>query len=156
MTQPRTYILWTAPREGRARVLDELVREIEALPDDAPWVVRIEQYEPLATKAEKDRFHAMVGQLADHTGDDPRSMKLIVKERIGLTDTVTRPGGAEVEVPRSINAYSGAQLRALCSRLEVLGAEYGCDLSGRRRSNDARTRSGNVPAHRQDRLSDQG
>ncbi len=70
-------------------------------------------------------FHALIGELAEHTGYSASDMKAIVKDTYGLVDTVD-VGAQVLNKPRSIADYNIEQISFLIDRVFQLGAEVNC------------------------------
>ena len=103
----------------------EVCRKIGNDFNGKPYSVDIRPFKQPKTSQQNKLFHALIGELAEHTGYSASDMKAIIKDTYGLVDTV-EVGPQVLNKPRSIADYNIDQISFLIDRVFQLGAEVNC------------------------------
>ena len=95
--------------------------------DIKQWPVRvtIERYQPMRNLDQNAKFHAMVGEIAEHTGDDVKSVKSDLKE-LFLPKVEGLRG---VMRPKDTSKLSTIEFADLIEQTQVLAVELGVVFS---------------------------
>lgn len=74
------------PKDGLTK--SRFIEYIKSLSDDDEIECILEAVEPNNTKAQLAKIHAMIKEIADETGEDPKKTKNDLKDKCGLTKYV--------------------------------------------------------------------
>ena len=118
-------------------ILDRLINVLTNLPiTEKPWEVIIQEYKPKRTLEQNAKWHAMIRDLAQELGYDPKQMKNIVKDELGYSrkfeySWIDSNGNKKTEVSKLYARTSKMkidQLNTLIEQTYQLAAEQGVIL----------------------------
>ena len=98
-----------------------------AVNDQKPYTLTIEPLKRPRTTPQNAKFHAMIDELACHTGHSPAEIKDFVKTEFGHYKTI-KIGEDFADVTISTADYTVEQMQAMIERLYQLGADCGCEF----------------------------
>lgn len=104
----------------------EIARQLGRCPDGI--MVSIVPYQPPKSRKQDGKIHAMISDLADHTGHERDEMKEIVKAMFWPVQVSAGPGGSEVAHAKSTAQLTREEASVVIERLYQLAAEYGVTL----------------------------
>lgn len=93
-----------------------------------PLTVTVKKFHRPRTLDQNAKLHAMIRELAEHTGHTESELKDWVKVELGLLKVI-EIGSNVVEVPVSSTEYTVQQCGDLIERIYQVGAEVGCVFS---------------------------
>jgi hypothetical protein len=101
--------------------LANVARFITQLAPDKAWRISVTAHKSRRSLEQNDRFHALIGEIADATGNSPRWMKEWVKREFGPVVTVEIDGKVH-EMPKPSSDYDVAEMSQVMERLEAWAA----------------------------------
>ncbi len=96
--------------------------------DGKPYTVTIEPFKRPRTNPQNAKLHAMIRELAQHTGYTEKEMKDVAKAAYYPSKHLKRPGHQPTKyvVPKSTAELNVEEASEVVERLYQLGAEIGC------------------------------
>lgn len=101
--------------------LANVARFIAQLAPDKPWRITIAAHKSKRSLEQNDRFHALIAEAADATGNSPRWMKEWAKAEFGPVVTVEIDGKIH-EMPKPSSEYDVAEMSLVMERFEAWAA----------------------------------
>jgi hypothetical protein len=69
-------------------------------------------------------LHAIINDVANETGNDPRKLKEDFKKTLGLTEVIVGADGKEREIPKPTEDYTPEEMSAFLTRIIALCEEH--------------------------------
>jgi hypothetical protein len=105
----RTYVLRDAGVRERFKAF------VDELPQDQLWEVTVSRYNAKSSAGQMGKWHAMIGEIARATGNDPAAVKDFLKNEFGPKREVVIHGECRV-VPKSSTQYSAEEMSEMIDR----------------------------------------
>lgn len=91
-----------------------------------PWQIDIRPYVKGKSAAQRRLFHAWVGEWAKFRGDDPKALKVLIKDHCDFYEYVTNPvSGKVIPVLRSTEDLTMEEYTHMINTTEILAARGG-------------------------------
>ena len=101
--------------------LANVARVIAQLAPDKTWRITITPHKSSRSLAQNDRFHALIAEVADATGNSQRWMKEWAKAEFGPVVSVELDGKV-YEMPKPSSDYDVAEMSVVMERFEAWAA----------------------------------
>ena len=104
-----------------AEQLANVAKFIAGLSPDKAWRISVTAHKSRRSLEQNDRFHALIGEVAESTGNSPRWLKEWVKQEFGPTVSVEIDGKVHTMAKPS-SEYDTAEMSAVMERFEAWAA----------------------------------
>lgn len=120
-------------KDGKLVMTDETQRKlyqsfIDMIPEGATLEFYTEIVQQDATLAQIAKIHAMIREIALHTGMSFEDVKLVIKNESGLCHKITSAGGTEGLFCKSFGDTSREEMSLAITSAQKLGQKVNCPV----------------------------